>query len=225
MKDHISIALMALSLWSIFPTATQRASNTLSATSNLDNKMGDFSLDDKSLLDGVQILSKTNKRISIGFEKILTPKVADAEVPYPKVTVRLKNATTREALNALCAADPRFTWSLDGLTVNIFPRITVTDSKYLLKRKLPKFRLTAITDIDHGLFAIPEQLPGPVEQIAHSQIGGDDSYPTEPWSASFEDITVRQAVNRLAEHMGNSSSWIFRSRDTEKRNYQPRKWL
>jgi len=95
----------------------------------------------------------------------------------------------------------------------IYPRVTVQDSKYLLNRKLARFRISGITDIDHGLFAIPKQLPGPLEQIAHSQIGGDDSYAIEPWTASFNDISVRQAINRLAEHMGKSSLWIFGGSD------------
>jgi hypothetical protein len=159
------------------------------------------------------MLNSESLGISFGFEEILTRKVSDTEVPAVKITVRLLNPTIREILNALCAADPRYTWSLDGLTVNVFPSSTMTDSKYLLNRELASFRINGITEIDLGLLAIAQQLPGPMEQIAHAQVGGDASYPIEPWTASLGDLTVRQAINRLVEHMGSSSFWFFGGSD------------
>jgi hypothetical protein len=69
--------------------------------------------------------------------------------------------------------------------------------------------LKELTDIQQGLFAIANQLPPPREQVAVAQIGGDDSYPPEPWTTSYEDLTVRQAINRLVHHMGERGSWAF----------------
>jgi hypothetical protein len=69
--------------------------------------------------------------------------------------------------------------------------------------------LKQLTDIQQGLFAIVNQLPPPKEQVAVAQIGGDDSYPPEPWTTSYEDLTVRQAINRLVHHMGERGSWAF----------------
>lgn len=183
------------------------------ATSPLDVGTPDFTLDDKSILTGIQMLNSESLKIGFGFEEILGRKVSDPAVPAVKITVRLLNPSTREVLNALCAADPRYTWSLDGLTVNVFPSSTMTDSKYLLDRELSSFRVNRITEIDQGLLAVAQQLPGPMEQIAHSQVGGDASYPNEPWSATFEHLTVRQAINRLVEHMGSSSFWFFGGSD------------
>jgi hypothetical protein len=179
----------------------------------LDAKVEDFTLDAKSIFDGLQTLEGETRGLNFGFEDVLAPKVSDPAAPYTQITIRLKKPTTREVLDALCVADPRYMWSVDGLTVNIFPGATITDSKYLLNRQLAEFRLDRITDVDQGLLAIAQQLPGPLEQIAHSQIGGDDSYPADPWSASFEGLTVRQAINRLAEHMGQSSLWVFGGSD------------
>lgn len=183
------------------------------ATSPLDVSTPDFTLDDQPILTGVQMLNREGLGIDLGFEEILTRKVSDPEVPAVKITVRLLKPTIPEILNALCAADPRYTWSIDGLTVNVFPSSTMTDSKYLLNRELASFRVNGITEMDQGLLGIAQQLPGPMEQIAHSQVGGDSSYPIEPWTAAFENLTVRQAINRLVEHMGGSSSWFFGGSD------------
>jgi hypothetical protein len=204
----VSISLLIVSLSILGQDIAKRT-----VVRKLDTTVGDFTLNAKSIFDGVQMLNGENPGLDFGFEDVLAGKVSDPATPYTQITIQLKKPTTREVLDALCAADPRYTWSVDGLTVNIFPRATITDSKYLLNRKLAEFRVDRITDVDQGLLGIARQLPGPLEQIAHSQIGGDCSYPTDPWSASFEELTVRQAINRLVEHMGQSSLWVFGGSD------------
>ncbi len=144
-----------------------------------------------------------------GFEKILKEKVSNPDPPEVAFDVKLENKSLREILDALCNADPRFTWSQDGPFVNFYPRATVDDPSYLLNRKLTKLELRNVTAAQGGLLAIHRQLPPPAEQIAHAQLGGDDPYPPEPWTVDFNDITVRQAVNRLAEHGGPYGIWIF----------------
>jgi hypothetical protein len=194
----------------------QDANKTVDIT-RLDTRISDFVLDDESILVGVQRLNSENLQIGFGFEKVLTRRFAAPPVPYPQVSIKLKNPSTREALDALCAADTRYTWSVDGSTVNVYPASITRDPAYLLNRKLDQLTLQGITDLEQGLFAIPKQLPGPLEQIAHAQAGGDTSFPAEPWSVTFKGVTVRQAINRLAEHMGPSSSWVFGGSDEFRR--------
>jgi hypothetical protein len=212
-KNQVSVILIILGLFLVLTATAQQFPERPSAVSPLDARMSNFRLDDKPILTAVKTLDRESLGIDFGFEEVLTRKVSDPEVPPVKVTLRLENPSTREILDALCAADPRYTWSIDGLTVNVFPISTVNDSKYLLNRKLARFHFTRIAEIDLGLLAIAQQLPGPMEEIAHAQVGGDASYPPEPWTATFENLTVRQAVNRLVEHMGKSSSWIFGGSD------------
>jgi hypothetical protein len=214
MKNQVAATVMSLSLL-LLPrlTAEQESNEPNAKISPLDAKIPDFALDNRSILIGIEMLNRQGEGISFGFEEILAVKHIDPPIPYPKITVQLASPSTRQVLDALCAADPRYTWSVDGSTVNVFPRSTVTDLKYLLNRKLAEFRLDGITQIDEGLFAIADQLPGPLEQIAHAQIGGDATYPTKPWSVTFKNLTVRQAVNRLVEHMDTSSAWIFGGSD------------
>jgi hypothetical protein len=214
MKNPVATAVMSLGLL-LVPrlTAQQESKEPNAKVSPLDAKISDFALDNRSILIGIEMLNRQSESISFGFEAILTVKHTDPPRAYPKITVQLTSPSTRQVLDALCAADPRYTWSLDGSTVNVFPRSTVTDLKYLLNRKLAEFRLDGITQIQEGLFAIADQLPGPLEQIAHAQIGGDATYPSKPWSVTFKNLTVRQAVNRLVEHMGTSSAWILGGSD------------
>jgi hypothetical protein len=209
----ICVALGILGFLLVLPATAQQVPEKPSALSPLDARMPNFTLNGESILTAVKMLDRESLGIDFGFEEVLTRKISDPEVPPANITLRLENTSTREILDALCAADPRYTWSIDGLTVNVFPISTVNDSKYLLNRELVQFRLNGITDIDHGLLAIAQQLTGPTEQLAHAQIGGDASYPVEPWTVTLENLTVRQAVNRLVEHMGRSSSWIFGGSD------------
>ena len=100
-------------------------------------------------------------------------------------------------------------WSTDDIFINVYSIKTVNDASYLLNRRLLRLDLKELTDIQQGLLAIVNQLPPPSEQVAVAQIGGDVSYPPEPWTTSYEHLTVRQALNRLVHHMGEQGSWAF----------------
>jgi hypothetical protein len=66
--------------------------------------------------------------------------------------------------------------------------------------------LVKIQDPDQALTVLSRQYPD--EQVGYMQAGGNISY-TEAWTVSFEGLTVRQFVNRLAEHIGPESSWVW----------------
>jgi hypothetical protein len=175
----------------------------------LDAKVADFQIKNQTLLDALWQLARGPVPFGFGFEKVLKQQLSDPEIVDPGLNLQLKEKSVREILDALCQADPRFTWSADGSTVNVFPRATIKDSSYLLNRRLPTFALTNATDAQNGLLAIARQLPPPAEQIAQAQVGGDDPYPPEPWTITLRDISVREAVNRIAAHGGPCAVWIF----------------
>lgn len=127
------------------------------------------------------------------------------------LTLHLTATTVREALDATCHSDARYTWSTDDTFVNVYPIKTISDASYLMNRKLTKLDLKELTDIQQGLLAIVNQLPPPREQVAIAQIGigVDDTYPPQRWTTSYENLTVRQAINRLVRHMGERSFWVF----------------
>lgn len=175
----------------------------------LDTQLPDFELHNQSVLDGLWKLARGPAPFGFGFEKVLKKRLADPEIQDTSFSLQMKNTTIRQVLDALCQQDPRFTWSLDGSTVNIFPKSTSDDPTYLLNRKLQSFELKNATDVQDGLLAIVRQLPPSLEQIAEAQVGGGDPYPPKPWTVTLVNLTVRQVVNRLATHGGPCGTWIF----------------
>ncbi len=175
----------------------------------LDTVVPEYKFDNRPIRDVVQGLFATVDGVDVGFEDVLKGKFSDPELPSHGISVDLSDATLRTALFAICAADPRYTWSMDGATVNIYPQAVSSDPEYLMNRELYTFHLEDALDIQDGLLGIVHQLPPPAEQAGILQAGGDSSYPPEPWTATYERLTVRQAVNRIAEHMGGSTSWFF----------------
>jgi hypothetical protein len=192
-----------------FATARQTGSPRRSEVKFLDAKVPEFELQNQTLVDGLWMLARAPAPFAFGFEKVLKKRLSDPDIPEPRLRLQLNNKTVREILDALCDADPRFTWSMDGPTVNVFPRAAIDDSSYLLNRKLERFELKNATDVQNGLLAIVRQLPPPVEQVANAQLGGADPYPPEPWTVTYYNLTVRQVINRLALHGGPCGIWIF----------------
>lgn len=189
--------------------AQQPASRAAWQERFLETKIHEFEIHNQTLLDALWRLARGPAPFGFGFEKVLKERLSDPDIPDPSFSLQLKDKSIREILDALCQADSRYSWSMEGATVNLFPRAVVNDRSYLLNRKLAKFQLKSATDVQDGLLAIVRQLPPPVEQIAQAQAGGDDPYPPEPWTVTFEDLTLRQVVNRLAAHGGQCAVWIF----------------
>jgi hypothetical protein len=189
--------------------AQQRGTEAGQETKFLETKVPEFEIHNQTLVDGLWKLARGPAPFGFGFENVLKLSLSNPDIPDPPLSLQLKDKSVREILDALCQADPRFTWSMDGATVNVLPRAVINDSSYLLNRKLKKFELRNATDVQNGLFAISRQLPPPFEQVAVAQVGGADPYPPEPWTVTFQDLTVRQVVNRLAAHGGPCGIWIF----------------
>jgi len=109
-------------------------------------------------------------------------------------------------LDELVKFDQRYTWSSDGDTINVYPRVTVRSSDYLPNRAIDKVSFSSLDSADDILGPLSRALPG--QQMGYAQTGGDPSYGT-PWSGSFSAITVRQLMNRAAEGLGSHSTWIL----------------
>jgi len=177
----------------------------------LEIRVPEFKLQNETLLDGLWKLTRIPAPFWIGYEDTLRRK-GEGMLPAPPgrdLSLSLVNKTYREIFDALCRADSKFTWSADGDTVNVYPRAVVGDPAYLLNRRLAQFELQKATRVEEGLLAVARQLPPPFEQVAVVQFSGDDTYPPQPWTISFQQVTVRQVVNRLAAHGGGCGVWTF----------------
>lgn len=198
--------LLALILCVFTPVVRAQTNATENAV--LSGRIPHLDLLNQTLHDGLANLSLNPTSLSLGFENLLKAKISDPELPAPHFDLHLEGKTIGEILDTLCSMDSRYTWSRDGNTINVFPKAVVDDPSYFLNRKLDKLDIENITDIQQGLLAIIQELPGPREQVANAQVGGKTSY-TVPWSARFENLTVRQAINRLTERLGSRSYWTL----------------
>ena len=172
----------------------------------LDETVPEFTLKDAIFVDGVSALS-LKARAHIGLEEIIREKIMDPKDRRIQFSLHLENKSVREILDTLCQSDARYMWSVDGETINIYPRTASGDSSYLFNLALDEVKLDAVTDPDHALIPLARKLRN--QQIGYMGVGlGDDEYPS-PWTTSFENLSVRQFTNRIAEHMGEHTSWIW----------------
>lgn len=210
MKNHTG-RLIAFVLSECFAVCLMAVAQDRTAKINpiLSTKIEHFALTDQPFPDGVAKLSLETVPLALGFEEILREKFTDSPQRGPRFTLTMENKTVREILDALCRMDERYTWSLNGRTIKVYPRSTIGDSSYLLNRRLEKLEISSVDAPEHALKAIADQLPPPREQIAYAAIGGGDTRYAQPWTRTFEKLTVREAINELAAHMGTRSTWVF----------------
>jgi len=175
----------------------------------LDVKVDHFDALDAILRDGVSELSVKNiDGLHLGFEEIIRDRIQDdprgVNVHF---SLSLENKSVREIIDALCQADPRYTWSEDAPSINVYPRATPDDTSDLLNLRIGLLKISAITDPDQALTPLSKLFPN--QQVGYFGPGlGNNTY-IEPWTTTFEDLTVRQFINRVAEHMGPRTSWIW----------------
>jgi hypothetical protein len=180
----------------------------------LDQKLLAFDLDDGALIDGLSQLSlQKYAKLHVGFEEIIRDKIMDPRDRTIRFTLHLSNVSVRDVLDELCQHDLRYAWSVDGQTVNVYPRNRLDDSAYLPNVRVERITLTGISNPNQALTPLWKQLPN--EQIGYMQMGGDNSY-ENPWNVTFEHLTVRQLANRIAEHMGPHTAWVWQGGKNER---------
>jgi hypothetical protein len=142
----------------------------LAVDSVLNSDISAFNLNEETVEVGLKRLASGSTAFAMGFEHELKSKQTDPPIPDPRLTLHLTGTTVRGALDAMCHADGRYTWSADDTFINVYPITTVNLNSYLMNRRLAKLDLKELTDIQQGLLAIVNQLPPPKEQVAIAQI-------------------------------------------------------
>jgi hypothetical protein len=207
-----------LSFATFCPSEAQRSERDGQAgpRSQLDTTIGRFDVSGSILRDGVSELSLKNiDGLHLGFEEVIRERIQqDPRALSPHFTIHLEGKTVREILDELCKADSRYTWSQDGATVNIYPRAAVEGSAYLLNLRIDKIVLNDVPDPDQALAPLSKQFPE--QQVGYFGAGlGNNTY-AEPWTRVFDSLTVRQFINRIAEHMGPRTSWVWEGGEKER---------
>jgi hypothetical protein len=188
--------------------STAAAQAKTGQASILNVRISQFQVTDGTMLDALATLSASPVPLALGFESILKTKSHDPAPADVRFSLNVRNKTVRQVLDALCAIDQRYTWSQDKETINVYPRATMGDASYFLNYKLDRVEISKAPNPDQALWSIVDRLPGPKQPTGYVQMGGDQSYPN-PWTVCLQNLTVRQALNRVSAHMGPRTSWIF----------------
>jgi len=209
MKNYIDLhRLFSLTLLLILSALGGKAQSADLGEELLGARVPKFEIRNGALFDGVARLSTESTQLSFAFEFVLTAHPHDPPIPAGRFSVYLDDKAIREVLTTLCSTDGRYTWTRDGTTINVYPKETVGNGSYLMNRRLPKLELKGTPAAEIAMFAAVAQLPPPFEQIAFAQAGGDTSFPT-PWTASFENLTLRQALNLIARNIAPRGGWVL----------------
>lgn len=176
--------------------------------SALNAKVPQFELTNQTFADGIRLLEAQDLPLNLGFEMILKAKYTDADPPQVRFNLRMNGATVRDVLEALCIKDGRYSWAQDGTVINVYPRTVADDPSYLLNRRVGELQLKAVSDAYEVLSPIAQSLPPPKEQIGYTHAGGEVFY-SEPWTTTFDNLTVRQIINRVTSHLGPHGGWVF----------------
>jgi hypothetical protein len=175
----------------------------------LDTKVARFDVRDATLIDALSNLS--NQPIAglhLGIEEIIRSQFSEPTDRTVRFSVSLQDVTVRDIMDALGKSDRRYTWSVDGSSVNVYPRAIVGNSTYLLNRELDSIAFSKIDGPSDALTALAKLLPG--EQLGYAGIGaGVNNDYAKPWTATLDKLTVRQLMNRLSEHNGSRGGWIW----------------
>lgn len=209
-SEHLSskLRLMVCLILGFAAVGTLRSQGPKPASAkHLEMTIVPFSLDDESVFEG---FAKLNQQADISFsiERILTPKHAGPLREDPRFTRGFTGKTLREALDWLCDLDKRYSWLYVAGVVNVVPTASIHDPQYLLNRRLPRLVFESSRDAGMAAISTLHQLSSPPEQLAFLQMGGSVNFP-KPWNARFENLTVREAFNLIAQQVGPIHGWQF----------------
>jgi len=89
----------------------------------LEEKIQHFQLKNVSLLDALaELSSRSIAELHLGIEEVARERLSDPRDKSVSFSLDLKDKTFREILDALCSSDARYAWSLDGSSINVYPR-------------------------------------------------------------------------------------------------------
>jgi hypothetical protein len=164
-------------------------------------------LKDQSIVDGVAQLGQIGD-LAVAVEFPLGSTISAPAPPPTMVTGTVGPGTLASALDALCSLDQAFAWQRIGNTVHLFPRALEKDQSYLFNRKIETLTFQDVPGAQEAVFAAVAQLTGPKQQIAVLQTGISINF-SHSWTASFKDVTVREAFDKIAQQLGPTYGWQF----------------
>jgi hypothetical protein len=165
-------------------------------------------LNNETILDGLGKLNQSTTGVGYAVEMPLGQTISAKAPALRRFQVVLAPNTLANVLDQLCQLDPTFSWQRVGSEINVFPRALENDKSYLFNRKLELLEIKDAPDAQAAVFQAVAQLPPPREQIAMMQTGASVNF-SRTWNASFKDITIREAFDKIAQQIGSNYGWQF----------------
>lgn len=171
-------------------------------TDPFDYRVQTFTLNHQTLFDAIGRLHEATG-VVISVERVLsTTSASEADEEF---TSTIPGGKPDVVLNEICALSGRYTWSREGKMVNIYPRDVARDQSYLFNRRIPAFSLQEVSDAPTAAIRAVRELPGNPAQLIILEAGNYDF--RQPWTVEFKNLTLRQAINRIAEHLCSTCGW------------------
>jgi hypothetical protein len=168
----------------------------------LTQNVGSFVIKDETIGDALGRLNQLFD-ISISIEGVLPE---EGTITNPKLSGTLENRTLAGVLDWLCDLDGRYTWARDDDNVNIFPRASLNDARYFFKQTIADLRFEHVRKVADAVLAVDRQSGDQQGGVIYMGFGQAQSF-AQDWTASFEKLTVRQALNRIARRLGPTCGW------------------
>jgi hypothetical protein len=176
--------------------------NTNSERDPLERRVRTFRLEDDTLGDALGRLNQ-NDDISISIEGVLAD---EGSVTNPKFSGEVANRTVAEILDWLCQLDGRYVWMRDGNHINLLPREKSGDPNYFFNRTITELHFERVKRVGDAVLKIDRESNDKNGGVIYMGIGQRQSF-AEPWTTSFAMISVRQALNRVADQLGRTYGW------------------
>ncbi len=170
-------------------------------------RVGGLTLDGQTIGDALASLSQATG-VAFSVEFPLGKTFTDASPPLKNIVAQVGPGTVPEILDQLCELDTTFTWRRIGNTANIFPSALANDPNYVLNRRVSLLTFKDVRDAQEAVFGAVDQLLGSKEQIAMLETGASVTF-AKPWTATFREITIREAFDQIAQQFGSTYGWQF----------------
>lgn len=209
---EITILIGCLASTALMGTRLQTAAQAPGTSQTFQDPMKQaapsLELNKETILDGLGKLNQSTTGIGFAVEVPLGQTISAKAPALRTFQVVLAPNTLGNVLDQLCQLDPTFSWQQIGTEINVFPRALENDKTYLFNRKLDVLEFKDVPDAQAAVFQAVAELPPPKEQIAIMQTGASINF-ARPWTASFKDITIREAFDKIAQQIGSNYGWQF----------------
>jgi hypothetical protein len=147
----------------------------LQSAAALNDRVAQFDVTDTTIIDALSKLShEPIAGLHLGIEEIIRDTASVPTDRNVRFSLSLHDATVRDIIEALCKSDRHYMWSVDGSTVNVYPREIVGKSSYLLNREIGTIALKNINGPTVALTSLMKLLPH--EQLGYAGIGVNNDY-------------------------------------------------